>query len=112
MFDSDQACLAWFNENIEAARNRAAEIFRRYIEMQRALKNEGSNQWVNSWYWKDAISEVLDRPLNSDLVVSASDLLHVKAKPWKLERYDDKEMFERLIDQFVATVDEASGGLR
>jgi hypothetical protein len=107
MFDSDANALDWYEDHRPQIRVRAGQVIRKYIEFQRALKKSGGNQWVECWQWSDAVSEILDLPQSSRLVSVASQRIQIKAQPWHLERYDDSDMFERLIDQFEAAVDGA-----
>jgi hypothetical protein len=107
MFASDADVAAWVETHRREVRDRAARIFRRYIEHQRCVKATGGTEWVECWQWPEAIAEVLDLPQSSPLVRAASADLGERYNRWHLEDYDDPETFERLLDRFERAVDEA-----
>ena len=109
MFDSDAETLAWYENDRDTFLARSARVLREWIERERANKKAGASDWWKTWKWSDAFAEVLQRPASSVLVQSASERMSEKMpRNWRLEQYDDREAFDRLVDRFEDAVREAS----
>jgi hypothetical protein len=70
------------------------------MERERGIKKLGGKAYVDSWQWEEAISEIAQRPKSSSLVQVASGQLRRAVHRYVVERYDDQEHFERLLDKF------------
>src|SRR5687767_3902835 len=108
MLGSDAEAIAWYEAHRDEFLTRTAQVLRKHIEEERAKKRINAPKWWQTWKWTDAFATALHRPIDADLVRSASARMSEKMPPkWRLEEYDDPEVFERLVDRFEDALREA-----
>jgi len=100
MFTTEEDALQWYDAHADEARVSAEKVFRKYFEHERKIKKQGGKVHLESWHWETRWARCWQMAKEDPLVKAVSAKLRINAQPYRLERYDDRDHFERLLDQF------------
>ena len=85
----------------DALRSAASTVFRKYMgEELRGVRKRGG------WSWEEGVAEILGMPPESEAVKKVATELQQLEQPYRVEKYNDAERFERLLDRFERAVDQ------
>jgi hypothetical protein len=85
----------------DALRTTASIVFRKY--MSEELRG---NRKRGSWSWDESVAEILGMPRDSEAVKKVATELQELEQPYRVEKYNDAERFERLLDRLERAVDQ------
>jgi hypothetical protein len=66
----------------------------------RGYMNQEQQGRIREWQWEEAIGKILSLPAEHATVMAIGGNLRERERPYRVQNYNDRERFDRMLDRF------------